>query len=210
MPRGSPDWGHRPDRNVSVDGQLQIPSGLAATTQRKGVTILGIGFLRLRNRARRLLSRSLSGRLRHEGCRVSGSGASRSTAFSTRSVAAEVSGTRPSGDEHRARPDLVRAVGGARSAFAPMNLRAQVISGLSWVAGLRLIGQGFTWAVTIMVVRLAIVSTPACLPHSRGPWPTDWPIETVGLCGRSTRAWRWAGRVLSRRRQRNSVVGSST
>jgi len=35
-----------------------------------------------------------------------------------------------------------------------MNLRAQVISGLGWVAGLRLISQGFTWAVTLVVIRL--------------------------------------------------------
>ena len=39
-----------------------------------------------------------------------------------------------------------------------MNLKHQVISGLRWSAGVRLVSQAFTWAVTLIVVRLL---TPA-------------------------------------------------
>jgi len=35
-----------------------------------------------------------------------------------------------------------------------MNLKEKVMSGLRWSAGLRLLGQLFTWAVTIVVIRL--------------------------------------------------------
>src|SRR5215467_5377379 len=35
-----------------------------------------------------------------------------------------------------------------------MNLRAQVLSGFRWMAGMRLLSQLFAWAVTIVVIRL--------------------------------------------------------
>ena len=43
---------------------------------------------------------------------------------------------------------------GHTAAVSPVSLRAQVISGFRWVAGMRLISQVFAWAVTIVVIRL--------------------------------------------------------
>src|SRR5438309_7311792 len=36
----------------------------------------------------------------------------------------------------------------------PMSLRREVLSGLFWAGGMRLLGQVLTWAVTIVVIRL--------------------------------------------------------
>ena len=43
---------------------------------------------------------------------------------------------------------------GHQAPVSQVSLRAQVISGFRWVAGMRLISQVFAWAVTIVVIRL--------------------------------------------------------
>ncbi len=48
--------------------------------------------------------------------------------------------------------------GWSQATVATVDLKNQVISGLRWSAGVRLLSQFFTWAVTLIVVRLL---TPA-------------------------------------------------